>query len=69
MTKFLIKTHSVQFENVQRPFWTCFYYYIKGYNLFSGFHHFFQKNAQCLVCTKKLFSKYICQEIAHLFLI
>jgi len=52
MTKFLTKTHSVQFENVQTPFLTFFYYYMKGYKIFPDFHHFLQKNAQYLVCTK-----------------
>jgi hypothetical protein len=52
MMKFLTKTHSVQFENVQTPFWTCFSHYIKGYSFPHEITTFLQKNAQCLVCTK-----------------
>jgi hypothetical protein len=51
MTKFLTKTHSVQFKNVQTPFWTCFPHYIEGYVFWNEKFHIFTKNAQYLVCT------------------
>jgi len=51
MTKILTKTHSVQFENVQTPFLTSFFHYIKGYVFRHEKYHFFTKSAQYLVCT------------------